>query len=216
MTTIVPIDLTCPVCDHEFESQTIGSCGHASMRTDFRPNYSGTNPVPHFFHACPNCGFCGKLNTFKLTIDNLKFKKELKGIPSLKNNSISVSLTAIIVRAVRCLEKMKEYNIKRLNELTLANKWVMAFWWSETAEERKKYGKITLDYLKQAINKEQVPDKWFLRYIYLQGEIHRRIGNLEKANSFFDKTIELATEYPDPQDFASLAKQQKEDPEEIL
>jgi tetratricopeptide (TPR) repeat protein len=186
------------------------------MRTDFRPNYSGANPVSHFFHACPNCGFCGKLNTYKLSIDEVEFKKEIKKMTSLKNDTSSVPLNAKIMRAVRCLEKMKDYNIKHLDELTLANKWVMAFWWSETTKERKKNGKITLDYLEQAFEKDQVPDKWVLRYIYLQGEIHRRIGNLEKANSFFDKTIELATEYPDPKDLASVAKQQKEDPEETF
>lgn len=216
MTTLVPIDLTCPICDQKFESQTVGSCGHASMRTDFRPNYRGANPVSHFFHVCPNCSFCGDLNNFKLTIDNPDFKKEIKEMTPLKADSSPVSLNAKIVRAVRCLEKLKKYGIKQLNELTLANKWVMAYWWVETAEDRKKYGKITLDYLKQAIEKDQVPDKLYLRYIYLQGEIYRRIGNLEKANAFFDKTIKLATEYPDPQDLESMARQQKEDPKETF
>jgi len=48
MTTTYPIQLSCPVCETNFESTSIGSCGYASKRTDFLPNYWGLDPVPFF------------------------------------------------------------------------------------------------------------------------------------------------------------------------
>jgi len=216
MTTIVPIDLTCPICDDTFESKTVGSFSSKSIRTDFRPNYLGKNPVPLLFHACPTCGFCGDLNNYKLDIKNTDFKKDIKKMPSLMNKSYSPSLTSKIARTVRCLEKIKQYKIKEINELTLANKWIMAFWWATNLDDKRKYGEITLDHLKQAFKKNLVPEKLFLRYKYLQGEINRRIGNNEKANFYFNKTLELSKKYPDPQDLASAAQQQKEEPKETF
>jgi uncharacterized protein (DUF2225 family) len=214
MTTIVPIDLTCPVCGDTFKSKTVGTFSSKSIRTDFRPNYLGENPVPLFFHACPNCGFCGDLNNYKMKIENNDLKAEIKDMPSLTNTSSSPTLTSKIARAVRCLEKIKQYKIKAINELTLANKWIMAYWWAENPEDKRKYGEITLNYLKQAFKKNLISEKLVLRYKYLQGEINRRIGNKEKANFYFDKTIELSEKFPDPKDLATIAQQQKDEPKE--
>ncbi|TFF90832.1 MAG: DUF2225 domain-containing protein [Promethearchaeota archaeon] len=136
MTTIFPIDLKCPVCEKGFKSLTVGSFGSASMRTDFRPNYWGANPVSHFFHACPNCGFCADLNNYNLTIDNKKFKKEMKSIPLLEKATPQMKLTTKVERAVRCLEKMKRYKIIEINYLTLANKWLIAYWWADNFKEQ--------------------------------------------------------------------------------
>jgi hypothetical protein len=216
MTTTSPIQLSCPVCETEFESTSIASCGYASKRTDFRPNYWGLNPVPFFYHCCPSCGFCSTSSFFKRKIDNINFKKRMKNIAPLKQDFYDMEISSRIERAMYCLEVMNEYNIINLNELELANNWINAFWWAKTTESQKRFGKIVLEYFAEAFKKKQVSENGILQILYLRGEINRRIGNKKEANEFFDQVIELAKKLPDPNNISSLAKQQKINPKENL
>ncbi len=216
MTTTSPIQLSCPVCETKFESTSIASCGYASKRTDFRPNYWGLNPVPFFYHSCPNCGFCSTSPFFKSKIDNMDFKEKINNMEPLKYDSYDKEISSRIERAMRCLEAMNEYNIININEFELANNWINAFWWAKPLESQKKFGKIVLGYFAEAFKKKQIPEKEILLFIYLRGEINRRIGNKKKANEFFDRAIELAKNVPDPQNIGSLAEQQKINPKENL
>ncbi len=213
MTTFFPIELDCPVCDRHFHSQVVGSCGHASMRTDFRPNYWGMNPTLYFFHVCPQCGFCGTQSDFELDIGNPEFINAVKTMEPLNENP---TISQKVERAVQCLEELKRYNIKEVDEFALANKWIIAYWWADNLQELKRYGEHTLSYFEQAFQGGQIPDNLILRFIYLQGEINRRLGNFEQANKFFDEALVLAGKYPDSKDLALLAQQQKQDPNDEL
>jgi uncharacterized protein (DUF2225 family) len=204
------------VCGTEFESQTVGSCGFASKRTDFRPNYWGANPVSHFYHDCPTCGFCAPEKMFDSEIVSKEFIKQIKEMGPLKKTSWEENLTRKIERAMRCLELMKEYKIIEINKFTLANNWINAYWWANDRESELRFANIVLGYFKEAYKQEQVPEGQILEILYLRGEINRRIGNIEKANELFDHVLELAQDLPDQSKIASLAYQQKTDPQEIL
>lgn len=216
MTTFFPIDLTCPVCGTEFKSQTIGSCGFASKRTDFRPNYWGANPVFYFYHNCPNCGFCSTEITFEHTFNNDEFKKKIKALIPINEDSYDSNLISKIERAMRCLELMKDYDLIEIDEFALANNWINAFWWANTKENEIKYGKIVLDYFDKAFKKGQISEDRILQILYLRGEINRRIGEIKVANEFFDKVLDLSENVEDKNNIASLAYQQKENPKENL
>jgi uncharacterized protein (DUF2225 family) len=216
MTTFYPIELVCPVCETEFTSQEVGSCGHASKRTDFRPNYWGANPVSYFYHDCPECGFCGIKNYYKKQIESEEFKEEIKGIEPLKKDSNNSILFSKIKRAMSCLEAMNEHQIININEFALANNWMNAFWWANNSEDLKNAGEIVLKYFAEAFQKGQVPENQILVVMYLRGEINRRMGNTEKAEKFFDRVLKLVKEHEDPNNIASLAEQQKNDPQEHL
>lgn len=216
MTTFFPIELICPVCGTEFESQTVGSCGFASKRTDFRPNYWGANPVYHFYHDCPTCGFCSSQQIYDTKINNEEFIKHIEELGPLDKASWEESLMNKIERAMRCLELMRDYNIIDINEFTLANNWINAYWWANDHEHQKRFGDIVLDYFEKADNQGEVPDGQKLDILYLRGEINRRIGNIDKANEFFERVLELAQAFPDKHKILSLASQQKTEPKEVL
>lgn len=216
MTTFFPINLKCPVCETQFTSQEVGSCGFASKRTDFRPNYWGFNPVFYFYHFCSHCGFCSTKTHFEIVIENAEFKKRVKKMSPLQTESGSIDLFDKIQRAMHCLELMNEYNIIGLNNFELANNWINAFWWAASSEDQRHAGKIVLEYFENAATRDQIPEKQILVITYLRGEINRRIGNQEEACKYFDQVIELADKLPDPNNIVSLAKKQKENPKENL
>ncbi|MFX1296417.1 MAG: DUF2225 domain-containing protein [Promethearchaeota archaeon] len=212
MTTFYSITLICPVCKAEFRSSIIGSCGYASKRTDFRPNYWGFNPVQFFYHLCPDCGFCANKKTFENKIENSAFQEEIFSIGPL----INLTLEKKLERAMLCIETMNDFGILSLNEYQLANYWIEAFWWAVNPDLINKCGKITLKYFKLALEKNIIPDDQIYIIKYLMAELYRRIGQKSKAIELFNEVILLTKDLSDVKWIYDLAIQQKNNPKENL
>lgn len=212
MTTLHRIELNCPVCEESFESREIGSCGFASKRTDFRPNYWGFNPVYYFYHLCPHCGFCASKSMFKMNFDSKELKEKMRELGPLQDDVLSKKLE----RAMQCLELANELGITEVNDLTLANSWVEPYWWAENEEEIEKFGKSVLGYFYKAFEKDQVPADQVPTIKYLMGEIHRRIGLVEKANALFDEVLSLAEDNEELKKIYEFALQQKTNPKDTF
>ena len=212
MTTLNPLKLKCPICETDFESSSVGSCGYASKRTDFRPNYWGLNPVEYFFHDCPHCGFCSDENYFNSKIENPELRKKIIKIGPLKEYSLEKKLE----RAMHCLELLINYNLRDTDEFGLANNWIQVFWWAASHVSELKFGKIVLDYFEKAFHKNLIPEKQIPTIKYLMGEINRRIGQKNKANEFFDEVISITKHKNELQDIHDLAVQQKTNPKENI
>jgi uncharacterized protein (DUF2225 family) len=212
MTTLVPIELKCSVCEKTFESSEIGSCGFANKRTDLRPNYWGFNPVYYFYHLCPHCGFCASKSVFEMNFDKTEIKHKMDELGPLKNDILSKKLE----RAIVCLEIANELGIANVNDLTLANNWIEPYWWAEKEGEIKKFGKIALRYFYRAFEKNQVLADQIISTKYLMGEINRRIGNIEKAIELFDEVLSLAENDNELKDLYNLALQQKTAPKDNI
>ena len=65
MTTLHLIELTCPVCDTLFRSQTVvATNAFGGKRTDFHERAAGMQPLPYFVHLCTHCGYAGVQRDF--------------------------------------------------------------------------------------------------------------------------------------------------------
>ena len=212
MTTLFPIQLDCPICDTSFTSNSVGSCGYASKRSDFRPNYWGYNPIEFFYHLCPKCGFCASKNSFDSKFDNPVFKEEILTMGSLPSRSLEKKLE----RAIICMEQMNDFGLISLNEFNLANNWVEAFWWASNPDQAAKIGKIVLSYFHRAFEKDLIPATQLFVIKYLMGEIHRRLDHEKVANELFDEVISLTKDSTEFKWIHDLALRQKEHPEENL
>jgi uncharacterized protein (DUF2225 family) len=212
MTTIFPISLRCPICETEFGSHEIGSCGFASKRTDFRPNYWGLNPVNYFYHLCPECGFCASKPLYESQITHEGVIQAIKQLGVLRESSLPMKLE----RAMVCLELLRDGEFIHSNNFDLANSWINAFWWAETKEQEHKFGKIVISYLKQAISEDELPDKDVAISKYLIAEINRRIGNTEEAVKYFDEVLSLIKDDTDSKFLYELTQQQKTHPQENM
>src|ERR671936_2437637 len=65
MTTLRPIELTCPICANRFSSQAVLSTNSfGGKRTDFHERAAGAQPLPYFIHLCSRCGYAGSERDF--------------------------------------------------------------------------------------------------------------------------------------------------------
>jgi len=139
-----------------------------------------------------------------------KVKNEIFRLGPLEEHTLPQKLE----RACQTLEILNRFGIVESNEYELAESWLNPFWWSTSIEEEKRFGEIVLKYYEIAFDKGQIPSDYFYNLLYLLGEINRRIGNIEKANKYFDEVISLTKNREDLKDTRNLAIQQKEDPKE--
>ena len=218
MTTLFPIILTCTVCNTDFESQEIGSCGYGSKRTDFRPNYWGFNPVEYFFHLCPECGFCASESFFKKNNFTEEFKSDIKALGPLKGyKHLNYEyLSKKLEKAAICIEIMNEHGIDEQDYYFLANAWIHSYWWADKHSEIVRLGKIVLNYFEKALDKGQIPQERYHDNVYLIAEIYRRIGEQEKALKYFDEVIFKTKNNEELKALRDLAIQQKTEPKDVL
>jgi uncharacterized protein (DUF2225 family) len=65
MTTLKHIELTCPICQHCFDSQAVISTNSfGGKRTDFHERAAGAQPLPYLIHLCSRCGYAGSERDF--------------------------------------------------------------------------------------------------------------------------------------------------------
>ncbi|GAG88360.1 unnamed protein product [marine sediment metagenome] len=212
MTTFSQIRLVCSICEKSFKSNSIASCGFASKRTDFRPNYWGFNPVEYFVHLCPNCGFCSPKQLFDSKIENDDAIIEILEIDTVQVYDLPHKLE----RGVLCLEILNKFGIADRNEFELGDSWLYPYWWATSPNEERKFGEKVLKYFEVAFEKGQIPSDQFYSILYLMGEINRRIGKVEEANMYFDEVISLTENREDLENIRNLAIQQKTDPKENI
>jgi hypothetical protein len=211
MTNFSLIKLECPVCGEIFSSGSIRSCGYASKRTDFRPNYWGMNPVKYFYYLCPHCGFCASGSYFGQQLFSLELIRKIKELSPLKGNKVSSKLE----RAMICLELMNATGFSTLNTFEFACHWIEPYWWADNESDIKKYGKIVIEYLAKAFNEDSVPEDKIHCFKYLMGEIYRRIEKIKKAHEIFDILLsDIKNDRDNP--IYELASQQKLAPKEDI
>ena len=212
MTTFASINLTCTICGTAFDSNEICSCGFASKRTDFRPNYWGFNPAEYFVHLCPNCGFCSNKESFNGKVYPDEFKEEINSLGVIKAESLGKKLE----RAAICEEIMNKHEIVKKNNYDMANTWIHPFWWTKNKTDMINYGEKVLSYFEKALDQNEIPQKRVIENIYLMGEINRRIGKLETAADYFDDVIAKLEGNEELKGLRELAIQQKIEPKDNL
>ena len=67
-TKIDSLSLTCPVCGTFIIGMEAVSFGYERRRTDFRPQYTGDNPMKLYHHICPQCKFCAEEDYYSLEL----------------------------------------------------------------------------------------------------------------------------------------------------
>ncbi len=70
VTTLHLIELTCPICEYAFRSQTVAiPDSFGGKRTDFHERAAGMQPLPYFVHLCTQRGYAGVERDFGDDID---------------------------------------------------------------------------------------------------------------------------------------------------
>jgi uncharacterized protein (DUF2225 family) len=214
------LPLTCPVCNFFFITWEVKSFGYETRRTDFRPNYSGDNPMELFYHMCTRCRFCADQEYFSLDIEWGKRKPLEDGLAVLYKEfgpDIGKSLSAKLLYGALVGDLLQSLDLidEPLHDRTMS--YVQSFWWSRE-EEQTKYGDAALIKLKDTAHALDKASEDYLYTLYMIGEISRRIGRMSDAHLYFEKLQSLRPERENDSNrfLFDLAKQQMTDPQDMM
>lgn len=214
MTTLHLIELTCPVCEREFRSQTVvATNGFGGKRTDFHERAAGMQPLPYFVHLCTHCGYAGVTRDFGDAVELTAWIKELvwsELAPSLTHSLPSGS--------VKYEHAAKVAAWQGSDPRYLADLYLRAAWCcvdeGDTEAERYFRRHAAWRFAEALAAFDGVPPEERAVITYLIGELWRRVGDEAQAQTWFDL---VPTEVTEPEGQAwvlEAACQQKTAPRE--
>lgn len=214
MTTLHLIELTCPVCETAFRSQTvIATNAFGGKRTDFHERAAGMQPLPYFVHMCANCGYAGVEKDFGPEVDPTDRIQEYvwcELAPALKRELPSGSLK--YEHAAKVAE-WQGSEPRYLADLYLRAAWCCV---DERDIEAERFfrRKAAWRFAEALAAYDGVPSDERAVLTYLIGELWRRIGDGRLAQQWFERVPEEVVE-PSVQAWVlEAASQQREAPRE--
>ena len=214
MTTLHLIELTCPVCENDFRSQTVvATNAFGGKRTDFHERAAGMQPLPYFVHMCANCGYAGVERDFESDADPSDRIREAvwsELAPALKRELPSGSL--------KYEHAAKVADWQGSDPRYLADLYLRAAWCcvDERDSEAERYfrRKAAWRFAEALASFDSVPQEERAVLTYLVGELWRRIGDAALAQRWFDRVPEEITEPVAQAWVVEAAVQQRQAPKE--
>lgn len=214
MTTLHLIELTCPVCEHAFRSQTVvATNGFGGKRTDFHERAAGMQPLPYFVHLCPTCGYAGVTGDYADEVDPSDLLKEqvwCELAPALRHALPSGSLK--YEHAAKVAEWLGS-DPRYLADLFLRAAWCCVDE-GDTEAERFFRRKAAWRFADALASYDGVAPEERAVITYLVGELWRRIGDDDQADRWFDLVADEVTEPSAQRWVLDVAAQQKVKPRE--
>ncbi len=214
MTILKEIALTCPVCDNRFGSTAILERDSAGpKRTDFQETAAGRMTLPYLIHLCPRCGFAA-------TIED--YEEQPAADSTLQRhvwNELTPRLTGLAPTASEKYEFAAKVALwqgedaRRIGDLWLYAAWCCV---DENDVEAERYfrRKAAWKFEESLSSFDGVAREERAVLTYLVGELWRRVGDLARAQKWFD---EVPGEIADPQTqhwVIDAARQQRDCPRE--
>ena len=210
MTTLLSIQLTCPVCGEQFDSRSAASIVAIGQDTDFRRHYAGQDPLMYQVHACPSCRFCAFEGDFgevsDRTRDFVRSGRLLRAVPSAAVERELSGSTKFLLAAA-CYEFDSRATMMRLADLYLRGSWCAR---SEHRRQRESQCQIeAILRFEKTLEDGEVEEGQRDTVLYLLGELYRRVGRFELAVAMFDRALaEVGVDTEE--DVISLLRRQRE------
>lgn len=194
MTTLNLIELTCPICETLFRSQSVVATNAlGGKRTDFHERAAGMQPLPYFVHLCTHCGYAGVQRDFNGDVEvsvELRERVPLELTPALASQPTPGSLK--YEHAAKAAE-WQGADPRYLADLYLRAAWCCV---DEGDSEAERYFRrhAAWRFADALAAYEGVPEEERAVITYLIGELWRRIGDDAQAQGWFDCVADEVTE----------------------
>jgi hypothetical protein len=194
MTTLHLIELTCPVCERLFRSQTVVATNAlGGKRTDFHERAAGMQPLPYFVHLCTHCGYAGIQRDFTADAQPDAMLRAMvwnELAPAMTSQLPSGSLK--YEHAAKVAE-WQESEPRYLADLYLRAAWCCV---DELDTEAERYfrRKAAWRFADALEIYDGVPAEERAVLTYLVGELWRRVGDDAQARQWFERVADEVTE----------------------
>jgi uncharacterized protein (DUF2225 family) len=213
MTTLRQIELSCPICGNNFQSQAVVTTNaFGGKRTDFHERAAGMQPLAYLIHMCDGCGYSG---------GERDFTREAEISPLLKEHVLNELTPTLALEATgsekyEAAAKVAEW--QGLEDRQIADLLLRAAWCcvDEGDIEAERYFRRHAAWaFERALMKyDGVPDEERAILTYLVGELWRRTGDLGQSEKWFDRVEDEIVD-PESQHWViTAADQQRVDPQE--
>jgi uncharacterized protein len=187
---------TCPNCSAEFAAASVGTHTTSGKELDFKiRKYVSANPYLFWLWMCPDCDYCGYAGTFDEPLDEEARTKVRKALgPSEHFSSyFDVPFSVLLRRAEQCLVA-RGATEQELAWLLLYGAWMARD--SKEPEHEKEFHRRARELFEVVAEQEtgEVEGNDRAAAAYLVGEIHRRYGELDRAEVWLAKAEKIATE----------------------
>jgi uncharacterized protein (DUF2225 family) len=213
MTALRQIELCCPSCGNEFNSQAVVSTNaFGGKRTDFHERAAGMQPLPYQVHMCDRCGYSGTERDFT----------DQTEISPLVREHVWSELSTYVGSAVAGSEKYeaaaKVAEWQGADARYVGDLWLRAAWCcvdEGDIEAERFYRRHAAWAFEQALEfYDSVPRDERAVLVYLVGELWRRIGDTKQANAWFDMVPNEVTDSTAQRWVLEVARRQQTDPRE--
>lgn len=187
-------ETTCPICASSFNTYNYRSKSFVLVKreSDFHEVYDMIDPLVFDMWVCPECLYSAKREDFNsvdiarleiLAKDKIKRKKVAGRIDFRQMRTIDTGIMSYRL-AIMSYDKSKETKAF-IGSLYLKAAWLAREKMDEN--EEKEFLIMTSKYYEEALlTSEKIGGQLTeLGFIYLLGEVHRRLGDDSKANKYF-------------------------------
>lgn len=213
MTTLRQIELRCPVCDHEFKSQSVVSTNaFGGKRTDFHERAAGTQPLAYLIHMCGECGYSGAEADFRGAAD---VSPDLK--QHVFRELMPLHLTFIAgsekYDAAAKVAQWQGMDTRHVADLLLRAAWCCVD--EGDIEAERYFRRLACRAFEEALQTyDGVPREERAILTYLVGELWRRVGDVEASTRWFESVAAEITDPESQQWIIDAADQQRLNPRE--
>ena len=213
MTTLQPFTFTCPLCGESFETELVTSSNSfGPLHSDLYREASGTQPVCFFAHSCTSCGFSGFDGDFQPQQFSEEFRQKVAEIITPEVRARKIEPNGHYYLLALCAEW------QGATPLALGRIYQMGAWCHRTKNEPDKeqfFLARAAEFFERGIQAGEAQGENKAVYMYILGDLYRRLGNPVNAGEWYRKAIEAVKAGGDPK-IAEMAERQIKDPKDIL
>jgi len=160
-------------------------------------------------HSCSQCGYSGSEGDFNSEVVTPALKEWVQ--QNVKPIADRRNVGARYENSARIAER------RGASAFQVANIWLRAGWCeSQGSEAGVRFRREAVTRFEAAADKGQVPKEELATTTYLIGELHRRVGNLDKARLWFARVPEAVGDDAKQKWLTDLAIQQSTEPKEFV
>lgn len=199
LSAFYPQAVQCPICTTKFEATRVRTKALKAIKrdSDFHSVYEGVNPVHYAVYVCPHCQYAAFDDSWSSLSEGARRRLE-EDIDARRRSALEMEFTGerdfdtvmiAYLLALRCYD-LREPDVRRRAGLLHRLAWIARE--MENVELEQQYLALARsDYLKTFQQDSRITDEAAVTMSYLLGDLSLRLGQVDEAVNWFDKTLRM-------------------------